>query len=121
MKAPCFDANGKSSGQIDLPKELFDVDYSSTLITQVIEAERANRHQGTHKVKERHEVSGGGKKPWKQKGTGNARQGSTRSPQWRGGGVVFGPRVRSYRVNLPKKCARPACALFLPVVQRKEL
>lgn len=103
MKAPCFDSSGKASVEIDLPAELFGVDCNSTLIAQVIETERANRHQGTHKTKERHEVSGGSKKPWKQKGTGNARQGSTRSPQWRGGGVVFGPRVRSYKVSFPKK------------------
>ena len=103
MKAPCFDEKGKSAGTISLPDELFGTPHNPTLITQVIEAERANRHQGTHKTKERHEVSGGGRKPWKQKGTGNARQGSTRSPQWRGGGIVFGPRARSYHVRLPKK------------------
>ncbi len=103
MKALFYTAEGEKGRQIELPVELFSKDYSETLIYEVVRAENANRRQGTHKTKQRSEVHGGGKKPWRQKGTGNARHGSIRSPQWKGGGVVFGPQPRSYRIQLPRK------------------
>ena len=105
IKVPCFDAlNNKSSDDIELPAGVFGVKkISPALIYQVVRSEQTNRQQGSHKTKTRKEVAGGGKKPWRQKGTGNARQGSNRAPQWRGGGIVFGPQPRNYRIDLPHK------------------
>ncbi len=103
MKAQCFNSGGKRDGDVNLPDDVFTVEPNLTAIYHVVRAEQANNRQGSHKTKGRSEVSGGGKKPWRQKGTGNARQGSTRSPQWRGGGTVFGPFPRSYRIDLPRK------------------
>jgi len=96
-------AAGKAAGSIDLPAELFDVQTNVPLIHQVVVAQLAAARQGTSKVKNRGEVSGGGKKPFKQKGTGRARQGSTRSPNQRHGGVAHGPVPRSYAQRTPKK------------------
>jgi len=96
-------ATGKAAGSIDLPAELFDVQTNVPLIHQVVVAQLAAARQGTSKVKNRGEVSGGGKKPFKQKGTGRARQGSTRSPNQRHGGVSHGPVPRSYVQRTPKK------------------
>ncbi len=96
-------AAGKAAGSIDLPAELFDVQTNVPLIHQVVVAQLAAARQGTSKVKNRGEVSGGGKKPFKQKGTGRARQGSTRSPNQRHGGVSHGPVPRSYAQRTPKK------------------
>ena len=96
-------ASGKAAGSIDLPAELFDVQTNVPLIHQVVVAQLAAARQGTSKVKNRGEVSGGGKKPLKQKGTGRARQGSTRSPNQRHGGVAHGPVPRSYAQRTPKK------------------
>jgi len=96
-------ATGKAAGSIDLPAELFDVQTNVPLIHQVVVAQLAAARQGTSKVKNRGEVSGGGKKPFKQKGTGRARQGSTRSPNQRHGGVAHGPVPRSYAQRTPKK------------------
>jgi len=96
-------ATGKAAGSIDLPAELFDVQTNVPLIHQVVVAQLAAARQGTSKVKNRGEVSGGGKKPFKQKGTGRARQGSTRSPNQRHGGVSHGPVPRSYAQRTPKK------------------
>jgi len=96
-------ASGKAAGSIDLPAELFDVQTNVPLIHQVVVAQLAAARQGTSKVKNRGEVSGGGKKPFKQKGTGRARQGSTRSPNQRHGGVSHGPVPRSYAQRTPKK------------------
>ncbi len=98
-----LDAQGKKAGTAELPAEIFDVEPNIALIHQVVTAQLAARRQGTHKVKTRAEVSGGGKKPWRQKGTGRARQGSIRAPQWTGGGVVHGPTPRSYAQRTPKK------------------
>ena len=95
-------ASGKAAGSIDLPAELFDVQTNVPLIHQVVVAQLAAARQGTSKVKNRGEVSGGGKKPFKQKGTGRARQGSTRSPNQRHGGVAHGPVPRSYAQRTPK-------------------
>ncbi|MEY3733647.1 MAG: ribosomal protein [Actinomycetota bacterium] len=94
---------GKAQGDVDLPAEIFDVQVNVPLIHQVVVAQLAAARQGTHDTKTRGEVSGGGKKPYKQKGTGRARQGSTRAPQFAGGGTVHGPTPRSYDQRTPKK------------------
>jgi large subunit ribosomal protein L4 len=97
------DAEGKKSGTTVLPAEVFDVQTNVPLIHQVVVAQLAARRQGTHSTKTRGEVRGGGAKPYKQKGTGRARQGSTRAPQFAGGGVVHGPQPRDYSQRTPKK------------------
>lgn len=97
------DADGEKVGSVDLPAEIFDVQTNIPLIHQVVVAQLAAARQGTHKVKTRGEVSGGGAKPYRQKGTGRARQGSTRAPQFTGGGTVHGPTPRSYLQRTPKK------------------
>lgn len=111
-----LDAQGKKAGTADLPAEIFDVEPNLSLIHQVVIAQLAAARQGTHKVKTRAEVSGGGKKPWRQKGTGRARQGSIRSPQWTGGGVSHGPVPRSYAQRTPKKMI--AAALYGSLTDR---
>jgi len=98
-----LDAKGKKSGTAELPAEVFDVAVNIPLIHQVVVAQRAAARQGTASTKTRGEVRGGGRKPYKQKGTGRARQGSTRAPQFAGGGVVHGPQPRSYDQRTPKK------------------
>lgn len=103
-----IDVKGKKAGSVELPSELFDVQTNIPLIHQVVVAQLAAARQGTHKVKGRGEVSGGGKKPWRQKGTGRARQGSTRAPQWTGGGIVHGPQPRDYSQRTPKKMVAAA-------------
>jgi len=95
--------DGTKSGSVELPSEVFDVQANIALMHQVVVAQLAAARQGTHKTKTRGEVSGGGKKPYKQKGTGRARQGSIRAPQFAGGGVVHGPVPRDYRQRTPKK------------------
>lgn len=97
------DAQGKKAGTTDLPGDVFDVQTNVPLIHQVVVAQLAAARQGTHDTKSRGEVRGGGKKPYKQKGTGRARQGSTRAPQFAGGGVVHGPTPRDYTQRTPKK------------------
>jgi large subunit ribosomal protein L4 len=99
---------GESIGEVELPEELFNAPINVAVLHQVVTAQLAGRHLGTHDTKRRGEVSGGGKKPYRQKGTGRARQGSTRSPQFRGGGVVFGPHPRSYAQRLPRQMRRLA-------------
>src|SRR5690554_601625 len=98
-----IDVKGKKVGTVDLPADTFDVQTNVPLIHQVVVAQRAAARQGTHKTKGRGEVSGSGAKPFKQKGTGRARQGSVRMPQHRGGGVVHGPVPRDYSQRTPKK------------------
>jgi large subunit ribosomal protein L4 len=98
-----LDAQGKKAGTTDLPAEVFDVQTNIPLIHQVVVAQLAAARQGTHATKTRADVSGGGRKPYKQKGTGRARQGSTRAPQFAGGGVVHGPQPRDYSQRTPKK------------------
>ncbi len=99
-----LDINGNETGRtIVLPGEVFDAELNVPLIHQVVQAQLAAARQGTHATKTRGMVSGGGKKPWRQKGTGRARHGSTRAPQWRGGGVVHGPQPRDYSQRTPKK------------------
>jgi large subunit ribosomal protein L4 len=95
--------DGESVGSVELPAELFDVQANIPLMHQVVVAQLAAARQGTHKTKSRGEVSGGGRKPYKQKGTGRARQGSIRAPQFTGGGVVHGPTPRDYTQRVPKK------------------
>jgi large subunit ribosomal protein L4 len=94
---------GKTEGSVELPAELFDVEPNISLMHQVVTAQLAAKRQGTHSTKTRAEVSGGGKKPYRQKGTGRARQGSIRAPQFVGGGVVHGPKPRDYSQRTPKK------------------
>ena len=91
-----FNQNGEKLNDLELNENVFGIEPNNQAIFDVVLLQRASLRQGTHKVKNRHEVSGGGKKPWRQKGTGRARQGSIRAPQWRGGGIVFGPTPRSY-------------------------
>ncbi|KAB8186756.1 50S ribosomal protein L4 [Microbispora catharanthi] len=98
-----LDASGAKTGTVDLPEEVFGTKVNVPLIHQVVVAQLAARRQGTHATKTRGNVSGGGKKPYRQKGTGRARQGSTRAPQFAGGGVVHGPQPRSYEQRTPKK------------------
>lgn len=100
--------SGASAGSVDLPAEIFDVQVNIPLIHQVVVAQLAAARQGTHDTKSRGEVRGGGRKPYKQKGTGRARQGSTRAPQFAGGGVVHGPTPRDYEQRTPKKMKQAA-------------
>ena len=103
MKIDVHTPDGKKSGSVELPAELFDTEANIALMHQVVTAQLASARQGTHSTKRRGEVSGGGRKPYRQKGTGRARQGSTRAPQYRGGGVVHGPKPRDYSQRTPKK------------------
>ncbi|EAE6913158.1 50S ribosomal protein L4 [Listeria monocytogenes] len=105
--------DGTNAGEITLNDTVFGIEPNEKVVVDVILSQRAFLRQGTHKVKNRSEVRGGGRKPWRQKGTGRARQGSIRSPQWRGGGVVFGPTPRSYAYKLPKKVRRLAIKSIL--------
>lgn len=97
------DAAGKADGSVELNPDVFAIEPNVPVMHQVVRSQRASWRQGTHNTRTRGEVSGGGKKPWKQKGTGRARQGSIRSPQWRGGAVVWGPHPRSYAFSVNKK------------------
>ena len=116
-----FNIEGKEVGSIELNDAVFGVNVNEHLVHMAVVAQLANKRQGTQKAKTRSEGSGGGRKPWKQKGTGHARQGSTRSPQWKGGGVVFAPTPRDYTINLNKKEKRIALksALTSRVLENK--
>ncbi|MGY3704705.1 50S ribosomal protein L4 [Vagococcus martis] len=103
-----FKQDGTQNGEIELNEAIFGIEPNESVVYDAIIMQRASLRQGTHAVKNRSAVRGGGRKPWRQKGTGRARQGSIRSPQWRGGGVVFGPTPRSYGYKLPKKVRRLA-------------
>ena len=103
-----YNKEGKEVGTLELNDAIFGVDVNEHLVHLAVVAHLANKRQGTQKAKTRAEVSGGGKKPWRQKGTGHARQGSTRAPQWTGGGVVFAPTPRDYTMKLNKKEKRAA-------------
>lgn len=107
-QAKVFDGSGKETGTVDLPEAVFDAPVHEAAMHQALLRQLANARQGTHQTRTRGEVSGGGKKPWKQKGTGRARQGSTRAPQWRHGGTVFGPHPRGYEQKMPRKQRRLA-------------
>ena len=106
-------STGKSSGKVDVDDALFGVEPNVAVMHQVVTAQLAARRAGTQSTKTRAEVAGGGAKPWRQKGTGRARQGSIRAPQWRGGGVALGPKPRSYKQRTPKKMIRLALASAL--------
>ena len=103
-----YDMTGKQTGTMDLSADVFGIEPNATVLHSAVVNFLANQRQGTQSTKTRSEVSGGGRKPWRQKGTGHARQGSTRSPQWTHGGIALGPKPRSYRFALPKKVRRLA-------------
>lgn len=107
-KVTLFKQDGTTNGEIELNSEIFGIEPNENVVFDAVIMQRASLRQGTHAVKNSSAVSGGGRKPWRQKGTGRARQGSIRSPQWRGGGIVFGPTPRSYSYKLPKKVRRLA-------------
>lgn len=115
MEVPVYNTQGEQVSQAELRADIFDVPINQPLMHQALVRQMANAHLGTHKAKTRSEVRGGGRKPWRQKGTGRARQGSIRSPQWRGGGTVFGPNPRSYRQKMPRKMRRQALRSVLSV------
>ncbi len=117
MKAPVISLDNKSVGDIELDDNVFGAPVRPDILSRTVNWQLAKRQSGNHKVKERTEVSGTSKKPFRQKGTGGARQGSLRSPQMRGGGVVFGPRVRSHEFSLPKKVRKLALRYALSAKQ----
>lgn len=117
MKIDLYNQDGKIIGQAELPKEIFDVKVVPDLLHQVVVSQMSNRRQGNAHAKGRGEVRGGGRKPWRQKGTGRARAGSTRSPIWKGGGVTFGPlKDKVYKKIVPKKMKR--LALFMALSEK---
>ncbi|MFA4886092.1 MAG: 50S ribosomal protein L4 [Desulfotomaculaceae bacterium] len=103
-----YNINGEQVGEVTLKEEIFGVDVHESVLHDAVVMQLAGRRQGTHDTKTRSEVRGGGRKPWRQKGTGRARHGTIRSPIWRGGGIVFGPHPRKYGYNLPRKVRRLA-------------
>jgi large subunit ribosomal protein L4 len=122
MKVPVYNKEGKKIGDTTLPKELFEVSLSDDLVHQVAVIQSSNRRQSNAHVKDRSDVSGGGRKPWAQKGTGRARHGSTRSPIWVGGGVTFGPsKERNYKKKISKKMRRKALFMVLSAKAKQEL
>ena len=108
LKVKVYNQEGAEVKDLELNEAVFGIEPNNQAIFDMVLLQRASLRQGTHKVKNRTEVSGGGKKPWRQKGTGRARQGSIRAPQWRGGGVVFGPTPRSYKFKINRKVGRLA-------------
>lgn len=116
-----FNKEGQKVGDIQLSENIFAVEVNESALHQVVVAQLANKRQGTQSTKTRSEVSGGGKKPWRQKGTGRARQGSIRAPQWIHGGIVFAPKPRDYRMSVPKTMRRVAMksALTSKVVENE--
>ncbi|MCZ8523771.1 MULTISPECIES: 50S ribosomal protein L4 [Paenibacillus] len=107
-KVALYNVSGAQVGEVELAETVFGIEPHLHVLNEAVLMQRASLRAGTHKTKGRSEVRGGGRKPWKQKGTGRARQGSIRSPQWKGGGIVFGPTPRSYSYKLPKKVRRLA-------------
>ncbi|MBU9710806.1 50S ribosomal protein L4 [Evansella tamaricis] len=107
-KVTLYNQTGSQVGDIELSDSVFGIEPNESVLFDAVVMQQASQRQGTHATKGRSDVRGGGRKPWRQKGTGRARQGSIRSPQWVGGGVVFGPQPRSYNYNLPKKQRRLA-------------
>ena len=108
LKTNVYDMSGKLVGEIELPEAVFGITPNEAVVHDVVKNHLANKRQGTQSALTRAEVSGGGRKPWRQKGTGRARQGSTRAPQWTHGGIVFAPKPRSYSYTLNKKAKRLA-------------
>jgi large subunit ribosomal protein L4 len=120
MQVKSYNQQGEETGTVELPEAVFGLKWNADLIHQVAMAQAANRRQGTAKVKDRAEVRGGGRKPWRQKGTGRARHGSIRSPIWRGGGITHGPRPeKNYKKTIPKKMARKALRIALSAKARE--
>lgn len=115
MQVPVYNIQGKQVSETELRDDIFAVPINQALMHQALLRQLANARLGTHKTKSRGEVIGGGRKPWRQKGTGRARQGSIRAPHWRGGGTVFGPTPRSYRQKMPRKMRRQALRSALSV------
>ncbi len=113
MKVKMYDISGKEAGKIDLDKNVFDVEYNEALIHQVVVAQLANKRQGTKSSLTRSEVRGGGAKPWRQKGTGRARAGTTRAPHWTHGGVVFAPKPRDFSKKINKVAKKQAIKVAL--------
>ncbi len=108
MQVPVYSTVGEKIKTVELRDDIFGVVPNEAVMHQALVRQLANARQGTHKTKTRKEVRGGGRKPWRQKGTGRARQGSIRAPQWRGGGTVFGPKLRDYTQKMPRKMRRLA-------------
>ena len=119
-KLAIYNIDGEKVGELELLKEVFDVEIKEYAVHQVVVAQLANKRQGTQSAKTRAEVSGGGKKPWRQKGTGRARQGSIRSSQWIHGGVVFAPKPRDYRMNISKTLRKVAIKSVLTSKVRED-
>ena len=114
MKLKVYNQEGKEVKKIDVSDDIFNLELNNDLVHQVIVSQASNRRQGSAHTKDRGEVSGGGKKPWRQKGTGRARHGSIRSPLWKGGGVTFGPRNdKNYKKRIPKEMKRKALFMAL--------
>lgn len=120
MKIPLYTLSGKKKKEVELPDRIFAAPVNEAVMHQALVRQLANARLGTHKTKTRGEVRGGGAKPWRQKGTGRARHGSTREPQWRGGGTVFGPQPRGYRQKMPKKMRHLALKGGLTVKAQEE-
>ena len=120
MNVDVFDAQGQVVRQVDLPEAVFGVEVKEHLLHEVVRYQLVQRRQGTAHTKTRSAVRGGGRKPWRQKGTGRARAGSRSSPLWRGGGTVFGPMPRSYAFRMPKKKRRAALCSALSLKVRDE-
>jgi large subunit ribosomal protein L4 len=118
VEAKVFDLKGNETGSVELEDSVFGIEPNGPVMHQALVRQRANARQGTHNTKTRSEVRGGGRKPWRQKGTGRARQGSIRSPQWRGGGTVFGPKPRKYTKAMPKKMRQLAIRSALSAKQQ---
>ena len=120
-KITAYKDNGAENGAVEVKDAIFGIEPNNNVVTDAVIMQRASMRQGTHDVKNRSEVRGGGRTPWRQKGTGRARQGSIRAPQWRGGGIVFGPVPRSYAYKLNKKVRRLALksALSTKVVENE--
>jgi len=116
--AGVFDIEKNKVSEIDLNDAVFDVDVNEAILYEVVKMQMASRRRGTADTKERGDISGGGKKPWRQKGTGRARSGTSRSPLWRGGGTVFGPHPRDYSFKVPKKVRRKALMSALTMKYR---
>ena len=115
MQVPVYNIQGEQVSEAELQDEIFAVPVNQALMHQALLRQLANARLGTHKTKTRGEVRGGGRKPWRQKGTGRARQGTIRAPQWRGGGTVFGPTPRNYAQKMPRKMRRQALRSALSV------
>jgi large subunit ribosomal protein L4 len=120
IEAPHYSAAGAKKKAVRLPEALFDGTVNEDVLHRAVVTYLANQRQGTHATKTRSFVSGGNQKPWRQKGTGRARQGSTRAPHWRHGGIVFGPQPRSYRLGIPKKVRQLARKSALNARAREE-